>query len=297
MPRPGWWVGNGGWDGARYLHADDGNFRIFNGRDGTRLPPAHPLGDKVVDVVYTPDRTRAVAAELDRQGDPAGRPLLRADRPFGRTGRHPVLPCGRAATTRPSWSTAGSGRHSYWNVPADRWALVDLDAGVIRAEGALDVQSPVWAAISPDGHYAAVTGTTGQVEIIDLGSGRPVRPATQAHDAGVYWAAFSPDGSQLVTNAQDGSVVLWDTRLAEIRATVQIKQPGPDDWAASASEFRPDGRTLLIAPQFGHAVYVWDPSAQRALDFACRMAGRDLTEAEWAENFPDQPYRHVCPAK
>jgi len=33
----------------------------------------------------------------------------------------------------------------------------------------------------------------------------------------------------------------------------------------------------------------------RALDFACQMAGRDLTEAEWEDFLPAQPYRPVCP--
>ena len=49
----GWWIGNGGWDGSRYLHAVDGKFRVFDGKDGSPLLSAHPLGDRVVDVVYS----------------------------------------------------------------------------------------------------------------------------------------------------------------------------------------------------------------------------------------------------
>ena len=37
--------------------------------------------------------------------------------------------------------------------------------------------------------------------------------------------------------------------------------------------FRPDG-TLTIGTFNGHA-YRWDPSRQAALDYACRVAGRD----------------------
>ena len=33
----------------------------------------------------------------------------------------------------------------------------------------------------------------------------------------------------------------------------------------------------------------------RALDFACQMAGRDLTEREWEQLLPAQPYREVWP--
>jgi WD40 repeat protein len=150
--------------------------------------------------------------------------------------------------------------------------------------------------MSTDGRHAAITGQTGQVELLDVRSGRPVRPAVQAHDAGAYWAAFSPDGTRLVTNAQDGSVLLWDTRTAEVLARVSMSRNGGQTGSApSAAAFRADGRTLLIAPEFGHAVFVWDPSKERALDFACRMAGRDLTQAEWADNFPDQPFQETCP--
>ncbi|MFN8136148.1 MAG: WD40 repeat domain-containing protein [Propionicimonas sp.] len=39
----GSWVGNGGWDGPRYLHSNEGDIRVFYARDGTQLPPVHPL--------------------------------------------------------------------------------------------------------------------------------------------------------------------------------------------------------------------------------------------------------------
>jgi hypothetical protein len=58
---------------------------------------------------------------------------------------------------------------------------------------------------------------------------------------------------------------------------------------------RPDGRTLLITPWAGHDSFVWDPSASRAVDFACRMAGRDLSQEEWRQNFGSLPYRRTCP--
>ncbi len=41
--------------------------------------------------------------------------------------------------------------------------------------------------------------------------------------------------------------------------------------------------------------YRWDTDLDRSVDFACQMAGRDLTEEEWAQYLPAQPYRSVCP--
>ena len=29
--------------------------------------------------------------------------------------------------------------------------------------------------------------------------------------------------------------------------------------------------------------------------YACQVAGRDITPAEWADVLPDRPYQHVCP--
>jgi WD40 repeat protein/DNA-binding SARP family transcriptional activator/energy-coupling factor transporter ATP-binding protein EcfA2 len=291
---PGYWVGNGGWDGSRYLHATGGTFHVLDAQDGSELSAMHPLGNHVVDAAYTPDREHIVAAEH------SGRlTLLDADtfKPTGRgvdLDRPPLL-----VAAGPGESAfvvyGGSATSTYWNVPADKWAVVDLRVGKILARGSLDVRYPIWAVMSADGRHVALTGTTGQVGIIDLGSGRPVQHTVQAHDAASYWAAFSPDGSHLVTNAQDGSVLLWDVGTARTTASTQLGGSSLNGVAASASAFRSDGRTVLIAPESGHAVYVWDPSPERALAFACRMAGRDLTRGEWADNFPDQPYRETCP--
>lgn len=51
---------------------------------------------------------------------------------------------------------------------------------------------------------------------------------------------------------------------------------------------------MTIASYDGR-IYRWDTSLDRTLDFACQMAGRNLTEGEWAEFLPAQPYRDVRP--
>jgi DNA-binding SARP family transcriptional activator/WD40 repeat protein len=285
---PGWSLGGGSWaaDGHTFLRADGGTIRRFDGRTGARLTAVHPLGDRIADVDHSPDGSRLVAAEL--QGRVT---MLDADtlQPMGRPVDLGAPACCVSAGPDDSAFVVygGGGPSGYWNTPADRWAIVDLDRGKMAHHGNLDVESGYWAAMSPDGRYGAVTGSDGKVEVIDLTRGEPVRPPVQAHGAGAYWAAFSPDGSRLVTTATDGSVVLWDTLTALPLARVSVSA------AFSSAEFRPDGHTLLITPMTG-AVYSWDPSSTRALEFACQMASRELTPAEWAETFPDQRYRHVC---
>ena len=60
------------------------------------------------------------------------------------------------------------------------------------------------------------------------------------------------------------------------------------------AQFIGDSHDVSIASYDG-TVYRWETDVERAIDFACQMAGRNLTEEEWAEFLPTQPFREVCP--
>ena len=47
--------------------------------------------------------------------------------------------------------------------------------------------------------------------------------------------------------------------------------------------------------EFGGPVFEWDTRPDHAVEFACRVAARDFTEAEWADHFGDRPNQHICP--
>jgi hypothetical protein len=47
---------------------------------------------------------------------------------------------------------------------------------------------------------------------------------------------------------------------------------------------RPDGKELAVSTQEG--VVVWDLDPGHQFDAVCRLAGRDLTEAEWRRYLP-----------
>ena len=59
--------------------------------------------------------------------------------------------------------------------------------------------------------------------------------------------------------------------------------------------FTGDRDTVLIAPLWAARSTSGTPGPDRAIEFACRVAGRDFTEDEWADHFGDRPYQHVCP--
>jgi hypothetical protein len=56
------------------------------------------------------------------------------------------------------------------------------------------------------------------------------------------------------------------------------------------------GETHDVAiASYDGTVYRWKTNLDRAMDFACQMAGRDLTRKEWEQVLPTQPYQSVCP--
>jgi len=42
------------------------------------------------------------------------------------------------------------------------------------------------------------------------------------------------------------------------------------------------------------SVYTFDTRVSSWFDYACRTAGRQLSEAEWTELLPNRPYQPAC---
>jgi len=150
-------------------------------------------------------------------------------------------------------------------------------------------------------------------------------------DAGDQATAFdlAPRSALLGVATQNGKVLFLDPRTGRQRrrskrppttsTTSRFRQPGaarrsPRPTTPSASGtcapasasatrsvltalipvtmFEPDGRLLIVllesAVQSPTDVQTWER-------FACQVAGRDLTRAEWHDLLPTQPHISVCP--
>ena len=70
--------------------------------------------------------------------------------------------------------------------------------------------------------------------------------------------------------------------------------PTSGDPVPAGAQFIGDSHDVAIASYDGK-VYRWETDLDRAIDFACQMAGRNLTDEEWEEFLPAQPYQSVCP--
>jgi WD40 repeat protein len=144
-----------------------------------------------------------------------------------------------------------------------------------------------WARFSPDGRLLAVGAFEGYTQLWDVARHKRVGAPLRGHEHEVYNAEFSPDGRMLATSSSDGTVILWDVESRRAVGTL----PAPPD--GLATRFTPDGRRLFTLGDSG-AMTRWEVSPDAWSRRACRVAGRELTRAEWKELVPDQDYRPVC---
>ena len=168
------------------------------------------------------------------------------------------------------------------------WVLADLDTGQVLRRGSVDFDA-VWLASSPDGRHAAITGLGGELMILDLVTGEAVGGPTVGHATTVWGTVYSRDGSRIVTTGEDGSVSLWDGVTGELLGSVLLPEK-----VTSSAAFGADESVVVIASDYD-GLYSWDTSTAHLVDFACRLAGRDLTEAEWLQYFGPRPWQPTCP--
>ncbi len=170
------------------------------------------------------------------------------------------------------------------------WRVLDVGDGEVLSEGDVGML-PYTSVASPDGSTVAVAGDTGEIVTIDVSTGdargRSTNPGSE-----IWWLDYSDDGERLVSGAADGGVSLWDATTLDLIGTVYPPQDGAAVPAGAA--FIGDTHDVAIASYDGK-VYTWETDLDRAIDFACQMAGRTLTAEEWEEFLPAQPYQSVCP--
>jgi WD40 repeat protein len=138
----------------------------------------------------------------------------------------------------------------------------------------------------------------GTLLLLDAATGR-VRATRQVNGHPGQWA-FVHGGRRLAILSVPSpdapgptSLELWDaTTLESMGERVTFAMDG---WGVGEGDASPDGTKLLSAIAKGGAI-LWDLDPEHWETRACRIAGRNLTRAEWNEYLPGREYHRTCPS-
>lgn len=144
-------------------------------------------------------------------------------------------------------------------------------------------------AFSPDGLTLASAGSDNLVVLWDISNpAQPIQRATlTGHNSTVSALAYAPTGEFLVSGSNDGTIILWSSR-GEIIGQPLVGHTGK----IGVVTFGADAKTLYSVGSDGR-VLRWNLDDDDWINQACQIAGRNLTQAEWAQYF-DDPYRVTC---
>jgi WD40 repeat protein len=178
-----------------------------------------------------------------------------------------------------------------WNIETGQ-PIVDPLTG---HEGAISS-----VAFSPNGD-TLVSGSYDDTLILwDVSHGQPIGGPLVGHTEFVESAAFSPDGNVLASGSCSemvgglctrGEILLWDPSAGQL-----IGEPltGHSSYVDELI-FSPDGQ-LIISNAIDGTIILWNFGPEGWVDRACRVANRNLTQAEWDRYLGDSiPYRETCP--
>ena len=183
-------------------------------------------------------------------------------------------------------ATAG-GEHVVVNTFDDRGSVTNVYDGETGDLAGGPLIGPHTTSVSPNG--VLVAAQAGDITEYDLETLEPIAKFPGAR-GDVNSLQFSRDGDVLLATSNDQTVSIYDvashTRLGDpIPINTPLIIPG---W------LRPDGLAVAMTVREGVAILDLEPA--RLAEAACRLAGRNLTETEWATYLGEfgEP-RRTCP--
>jgi WD40 repeat protein len=142
-----------------------------------------------------------------------------------------------------------------------------------------------------------VLGEYQQMSLWDISE--PMQPEQLSTRPGfsgyITHVTFDKNGTILASaSEEDKTIMLWD--LSDPRRLVPMYSLGRLEHNVNRIEIRPDGKTLISAFSEGYGLMIiWDLDPTSWIQKACQIAGRNFTQEEWVQYFPDEAYRTTCP--
>jgi hypothetical protein len=101
---------------------------------------------------------------------------------------------------------------------------------------------------------------------------------------------FTPDSDFIVAGGT-GTAAIWNVEGAGGGVRLDVDPIRPDTQVVVG--IKDDGQALVTFTE-GTGVREWTVEPGRLLEHACVVAGRNLTQREWADVLPDRPYERTC---
>ncbi len=252
--------------------ADDGRVRLWDAQTTARLSDFNPNVDVIQQIAYSPDGERIAVVG-------GGGAAVFAVDDGAELSRHPNAAL--SVTFAPDSQTVLVGQRSgvidVWRPNAttsQRWEG--------HSDGVMSLT------FSPDGASVISTGRDGAVIVWQYATGT-VLHRLEGHADWVAGAAFSSDGRVLATADHQGVLRLWDTeRWLALGEPLQVS----DGWL---NHLAFHGLMLYAAGQNGWIEPI-NVEVAALLQRACAIAGRNLTQDEWAIYLGNAPYAPTCAA-
>jgi DNA-binding SARP family transcriptional activator/WD40 repeat protein len=179
--------------------------------------------------------------------------------------------------------------------PATGWlTLVDVARGRVLRQVQKGGQVGAPLVYSPDGEtIVTVRYMEGRLLLLDAATGRTRARRDVADNPGGWGFVHGGRHIAVLSEASSESgpsvLELWDANTLETIGTpMTIARSGV--WLSGAN---PEGTKLVIKTSEGAVVLDLDPDHWEEL--ACRIAGRNLTRAEWNQFLPGRDYHRTCP--
>ena len=180
------------------------------------------------------------------------------------------------------------GRAWLWDLQAD-----DMLSSV-RVLGESQNWIHTLATFSPEGRWLVIAQNDHTARLWDLqaddieGSVRVL----WGHQDLIRTIAFSSKGRWLLTGSEDGTVRLWDLHSDDVEGSVRVLRGHKN--AVTAVAMSSEGRWMASGTDDG-SVWLWRLKMDELREWACHIAGRNLSFFEWNQYFRGEEYRLSCP--